>query len=536
MSHQTWLAAGASAVRAGVLRRRAAWRLWWVWALLSGWLLAPTWALADTVWLDAAGRPRASAREALGWLADAASDGLLPLDYAAHELGVRAAGLDAGPAPDVLVQAAFERDLEAALLRYLRDLRAGRVDPWVLGFRIRHRDYAVPDLRPRLRVAAAEQDLASLRASLRPPLAQYDQLRLALARYRALADDDTLTPLPALGTATPLRPGAAYAGAAALHRRLRAWGDLPADAPPPLDRYDPAWVEGVKRFQQRHGLAADGEIGRATLVALNVPLAQRVRQIEWALERLRWLPELGTQRVVAINIPMFRLWAWDPADPAAAPFSTEVVVGRALETQTPVLAADMRYLIFRPYWNVPRSIVRKELLPLLLRDPGYLQRHDMEIVQGGGDDAPVVDASAQNLTLLGQGALRLRQRPGPQNALGRIKFIFPNQADVYLHDTPATRLFGRARRDFSHGCVRVKDPLALAQWVLQDQPRWTRERIEAAMTGSTTLRLDLRRPLPVILFYLTALVMPGDDALHFADDIYGHDARLARALAARPAP
>ena len=276
-------------------------------------------------------------------------------------------------------------------------------------------------------------------------------------------------------------------------------------------------------------------IGRATLAALNEPLAHRVQPLELALERLRWLPPLGTRQFIGINIPMYRLWARDPAAPDSRPISMRVVVGRALNTQTPVLIEEMRYLVFRPYWNLPRSIVRNEVLPAVARDPGYLQRNEMEIVRGGGDDAPVVAASSENLAALREGGLRLRQRPGTKNSLGLVKFIFPNDANVYLHDTPVTLLFGRARRDLSHGCVRVEDPVALAQWVLKDQPGWTRETIQAAMAGTSPLRVDLTRPLPVILFYMTAMVMPADQALYFADDIYGHDTKLARALASRRA-
>jgi murein L,D-transpeptidase YcbB/YkuD len=333
----------------------------------------------------------------------------------------------------------------------------------------------------------------------------------------------------------PVKPGDLYHGTAALQALLIALGDLPVDAPPAGDVYDATLAEGVARFQGRHGLTTDGVIGRGTLAALNVPLERRVQQLEQALARLRWLPaDLGEQAFIGINIPLFRLWAWDPTTPDRTPVSMGVVVGRALNTQTPIVAEDLRYLIFRPYWNVPRSILRNELLPVLRRDPGYLQRTDMEIVRGQSDEAQPVAATAENLALLEQGQLRLRQRPGPKNSLGRVKFIFPNDENVYLHDTPARSLFGRARRDFSHGCVRLEDPAALAQWVLRDQPDWTRERIDAAMEGKASMRVDLARPLPVILFYMTAMVMPSDPALHFADDIYGHDARLARALKSRP--
>ncbi|HYN64986.1 MAG TPA: L,D-transpeptidase family protein [Candidatus Limnocylindrales bacterium] len=528
-------AAEARVVRAGEPPKAALGR--WRWlrtALLLPllallWLAGPTRAApADPVWLDAADRPNASARDALRLLADAGADGLAPRDYRAAELAEQAAALDAAPGAEAAPQPAFERDLDAAMRRYLHDLHLGRIDPRALGFRVARPGAAAPDFAALLQAAAAAGRLPQVVAELRPRLGQYAKLREALARYRVLAADGSLGRLP---VAAPVKPGEAYRGGAALHQLLVALGDLPADAPPPTDCDDAALAEGVRRFQTRHGLAADGVIGRATLAALNVPLAHRVHQLELALERLRWLPDLGARPFVGINIPMFRLWAWDPAAPAGASISMGVVVGRALNTQTPVLSEEMRYLIFRPYWNVPRSILRNDVLPALARDPGYLQRNDMEIVRGAGDDAQVVAASNENLAVLRQGGLRLRQRPGPKNSLGLVKFIFPNDANVYLHDTPAAQLFGRARRDFSHGCVRVEDPVALAQWVLRDEPGWTRENIQAAMAGTSSLRVDLARPLPVILFYMTAMVMPADQALHFADDLYGHDTRLARALA-----
>ncbi len=510
--------------------------------LLACWLFAAaTGASGASVWLDASDRPTQSAREALRLLADAATDGLDSRDYRAAELAGRAvtliavAGASASPSPtafssQAMAAGAFAADLDAAMLSFLHDLRFGRVDPHGLGFRITRSADAAPDLAALLYKAAAEQRLAQAVADMRPRLPQYGRLRTALARYRALVADTTPDTVPATAT---LKPGAAFDGATALRRRLVALGDLPADAPPSAGRYDTTLAEGVRRFQSRHGLAADGVIGRSTWAALNVPLEQRVRQLELALERLRWLPDPTARPFVGVNIPMFRLWAWDPATPATAPIDMNVVVGRALNTQTPVLGEEMRYLEFRPYWNVPRSIVHNEILPKLARDPTYLQRNDMEIVRGGGDDARPVAASGANLELLRQGVLRVRQRPGPKNSLGLVKFIFPNDANVYLHGTPATQLFGNPRRDFSHGCVRVEDPVTLAQWVLRDQPRWTRERIEAAMAGPAPVRVDLLRPLPVILFYVTAMVMPADQALHFAPDIYGHDTRLERALARR---
>jgi murein L,D-transpeptidase YcbB/YkuD len=310
---------------------------------------------------------------------------------------------------------------------------------------------------------------------------------------------------------------------------LIAFGDLAAETPIPPDGalYDGAAVEGVKRFQVRHGLDPDGVLGNATQTALLVPVTWRVRQIELALERLRWLPDLGDRRFIVLNIPMFSLWAWDFIPPDGAPtFGMKAIVGRALRTETPVFVEEMRYVIFRPYWNVPPSILRNEVLPAIRRDPGYLDRQQMEIVDGDGDDAARVAPTQENIARLGHGSLRVRQRPGAHNALGLVKFVFPNDDNVYMHGTPAQALFGRARRDFSHGCIRVEDPVALAEWVLQNEPGWNRDRIVAAMNGSSSQRVTLARGIQVILFYTTAAVMPDDGTVRFAEDIYRDDAKL----------
>jgi murein L,D-transpeptidase YcbB/YkuD len=198
-----------------------------------------------------------------------------------------------------------------------------------------------------------------------------------------------------------------------------------------------------------------------------------------------------------------------------------------------VFDEELRYLIFRPYWNVPRSIVLGEILPALARDSTYLERENMEIVSGLGDDAPRVPVTPDAIAGLRAGSLRLRQIPGPKNSLGLLKFVFPNDSAVYLHDTPTTSLFARSRRDFSHGCVRVKDPVGLAAWLLRDQPGWSRARIVAAMHGADSQRVDLTQSVQAILFYVTAAVEPEDGAVVFAEDIYGHDARLDHAMEAR---
>jgi L,D-transpeptidase YcbB len=204
-----------------------------------------------------------------------------------------------------------------------------------------------------------------------------------------------------------------------------------------------------------------------------------------------------------------------------------VIVGRAFRTRTPLFVGGLREVIFRPEWNVPASILRTEILPQIRRDPGYLARNDLEIVPGGG--GPVMPATPENLARLGRG-LMLRQRPGPRNSLGLVKFVFPNQDAIYMHDTPAQALFSRSRRDFSHGCVRVRDPVALAAWALAGAPQWTRDRIGATMLGEETARIAVVRPTRVVLFYATAFVWPEDGTLRFADDIYDHDRQLDRAL------
>ena len=488
---------------------------------------------ARPIWVDAAGYPTPEAHQALGMLRNAADEGLDPAAYESALLDSLAAVLEAQRSPLRSDEAAFDSALTEGMVRYLRHLHSGRVDPRRAGFRMAvtadNHDFAAI-----LRSALATDRLTETVAEFTPPLAVYRGLRNMLARYRSLAADSSLDSLPTF--VSTVRPEDWYAGLEVLHRRLVALGDMPAGAPAPSEPfvYTAALVDGVKHFQVRHGLEPDGVLGKSTQAALRVPLATRVRQIELALERLRWLPHLGDKRFVAVNIPMFRLWAWDSIPPDGAPsFDTGVIVGRALNRQTPVFVEEMRSVIFRPYWNVPSSILRHEILPALERDPDYLQRQNMEIVSGPGDDARPVPVTVESVARLREGRLRVRQRPGPDNALGLVKFVFPNDENVYMHATPAMQLFSRFRRDFSHGCVRLEDPVALAEWVLNDQPEWTRDRIVAAMQGTAPLRVNLRQPIQVILFYITAVVMPDDGTVRFAEDIYDHDARLEKALADR---
>jgi len=288
-------------------------------------------------------------------------------------------------------------------------------------------------------------------------------------------------------------------------------------------------VAAVKQFQTRQGFEPDGVIGPATIGRLSRPFDQRVRQIELALERFRWLPVSFTAPPIIVNIPAFRLFAFRGlTDREDNMLAMDVVVGAAYDKHTPVFAADMRYLIFRPYWEVPVSIMTAELGPKALSDPEFLQREGMVLVSGESDRAPELPATPENLARIGNG-LRLRQLPGAQNALGLLKFVLPNAHDVYMHDTAARGLFAKARRDFSHGCIRLSDPVALAAHVLRDQPEWTAERIRAAMNGEDDMRVNLLRPVPVCIVYSTASASDNGD-VYFYPDIYDLDRELDQLL------
>lgn len=477
------------------------------------------------LWLDASGMPTTNTRDALAVLRQAADEGLDPADYHPDLLArlIPRAGTPAD-GPD---QARFDVALSASVLRYLRDVHLGRVDPRTVGFRLDapSEPHDVPSL---LRAALAGRRVAHLVDDLRPRLAQYRLLRAMLPRYRSLAADPVLAGSASLAEA--IHPGDESDVVGVLRQILIALGDLPATAPAAA-RYEGPLVDAVERFQRRHGLDVDGIVGKRTMAALRVPAASRARQIELALERLRWLPDLRDDRLIALNIPLFRLWAWERvASAGQPPIAMNVIVGRALRNQTPIFDEEMREVVFRPYWNVPRSILVNEVLPAIQRNPAYLRRENMEIVRGPGDDARPVPLSAEAIEGLRRGTLRVRQRPSPNNALGLVKFVFPNRETVYMHGTPTQTLFARSRRDFSHGCVRLEDPVALAEWVLRDQSEWTREAILTAMHGTRTLYVPLSRPIQVILFYTTAVVMPEDGTIHFLEDIYRHDVRLGRAL------
>jgi murein L,D-transpeptidase YcbB/YkuD len=470
-----------------------------------------------------AGRP--PAQPAIALLREAGVHGLVPDDYDVRYLQDAAAGLASRPAPAAPEVALFDVAVSLSTIRFLTDVHRGRADPRRAGF-----DYHAGerhDVAEVLGHALAANDLAAAVGEVEPAFVQYRRLKNALRQYRQLATDETLRPVTGVKT---VRRGDAYSDLPRLVRRLQALGDLAAaTSDPGSDVYREPLVGAVERFQARHGLAVDGILGPSTFRQLNAPLSHRVRQIELALERLRWLPHAPPGKFLAVNVPAFRLVALEAAASDRPALQMGIVVGRAARTRTPLFADAIRYVIFRPFWYPPRSIIVNEILPAVRRSPRYLAEQPLDLVARGDDQATPLAATPANLGRLATGSLRLRQRAGPHNALGRLKFVFPNSYDVYLHDTPARELFARPRRDFSHGCIRVENAAALAEFLLARQGGWTRERIEQAMDGERTVRVDLPAPVPVFIYYTTAIVRH-DATVEFFEDIYGKDASLDREL------
>ncbi len=458
-------------------------------------------------------------------LALAREHGLPPEDYDAERLAERFKVLRSGAEVPAAQRALFDLALTACASRLVSAVHVGRVDPAVLswGYEIARKRL---DLAAALRELRESGDLEHALAVREPPFTHYARARRVLARYQAAAarEPPPVPPLPA--GRKKVEVGQPWEGVGALAARLRVFGDLTVDAP--ADAYDGPLVDAVKRFQRRHGLEPDGVIGAGTIATLDVTLAHRVRQIELAMERMRWLPQMSDRPTVFVNVPLFRMWATDPTT-GDEPLRMNVVVGKSLGHKTPIFIDRMEYVVFRPYWNPPYSITVKEIVPHAQRDPGYFARENLEIVASGEDDAPSLPPTPENLAHVLAGRLQVRQKPGPKNSLGLAKFIFPNSQNIYMHGTPAQSLFSRARRDFSHGCIRLEDPTRFAEWVLRDQPDWGREPIEKAMQGTRPTRVNLKEPLTVILFYDTVHVN-SEGVLFFVDDIYGSDGQLDTAL------
>lgn len=468
------------------------------------------------------GLPTQQANTMIELFRGAESKGLEPEDYDASRWPARLHDISSFPAnSDALAR--FDIAVTVTSLRYLSDMYQGRVTPTECQVDLPEKHFdGAPFLRDEVIHAV---DVKTAVGKAEPPFDGYQRTLAALEHYRALeqeGDGAVLGPM-----AKPLHPGDSYDGIPELAHRLRQFGDLPASIPAPASqKYEGALVKAIRAFQQRHGLQADGVIGQATFGELTVPLSRRVTQIKLVLERWRWLPHDLGPRVLVVNIPEYRLRAYDHH---RLTLTMGAIVGQAIDHETPIFADKMQSVVFRPYWSVPESIQKHELIPLLRRNRAYLVKNNMEIVNGKGEIVGAAKVDAKILDQLASGRLRLRQQPGPANSLGLIKFVFPNRFDVYMHGTPLRGLFSRARRDLSHGCIRVEDPAALAGWVLRDSPEWTPQRILAAMTGKNAVSVQLKTPIPVLILYGTVFVEE-NGTVYFLKDVYGNDATLEKAL------
>jgi murein L,D-transpeptidase YcbB/YkuD len=417
--------------------------------------------------------------------------------------------------------AAMDTWLTYLYLKYASDLADGlsdlaHADPtWQI-------DTEPFDALAHLQKALHDHRIAESLTALTPTDDEYSALRKTLADYRAIAARGGWPTLPA---SLKLKRGQSSPAVRTLALRLAASGDFHGGVPgnDKAAVYSADLENAVKSFQRRHGLSDDGVVGRSVVAELNVPVDARVRQIQLNMERWRWLPrELGDPHIL-VNIPEMRL---DVREHGQVPLSMRVVVGKE-DTPTPIFNQRMTYLVFAPYWNVPDDIAQQETLPSVLKDAGFLARAGMEVIDASGK--PVDPGSVD---LAEPGRYRFRQRPGTSNSLGLVKFMFPNQFNVYLHDTPADSLFARASRSLSHGCVRLEAPAKLAEYVLRDQPEWTAERIAQAMAGTDEQIVKLQVPVPVYLGYWTARVAR-DGSVEFRKDVYGIDRRQTVKLAER---
>jgi len=472
--------------------------------------------------------PTPEAQQAIAVLLHADQKGLSAEDYDGPRWSERLAKLKPATAhPSESDAVRFDLALTVSVMRYISALHIGRVNPkhFDFGLDVEEKKYDLPEFLKDHVVDAP--DVSAVLQQVEPPYPGYQRTIKALQTYLQLAKESDGTPLPAIQKT--ISPGDPYPGVPQLIRLLRLVGDLPADATVSADGtvYEGALVDAVKDFQRRLGRTPDGRINAQTLADLSVPLATRIRQMQLTLERWRWLPLSYQHSPVIANIPEFHLRAYDENFKIA--LQMNVVVGKAYGHDTPIFSDTMEYVVLRPYWSVPYSIARAEFLPKLARDPDYLAKKGFEVVDSRQQVVASGTVSNEVLEQLRAGKLFIRQTPGPKNSLGLAKFIFPNNYDIYFHDSPEQELFAKSRRDFSHGCIRLERPADLAVWVLRNNPGWNMDRVRAAMNGTTTQQVNLAHPIPVLIVYATVIVTE-DGVVHFYDDIYGHDADLEKVL------
>lgn len=444
------------------------------------------------LWLDDKGVHQPRVEALLQTIAGADSDAIDLAQYPLAELQQALSAVDDDPTAQQLADA--DVMLSTAFTTYGEDMLTGQVDPKGLG-QAWHINNLEDKVDSALTLSMREDDLAAALLRMRPQDPGYDSLRVQLGIYRDIVARGGWPTIP---DGKQLRPGDRDTPAriGALRMRLAAEGYIDADSVTASRIYDRRLAGAVAEYQARHSIGVDSLMGGETLQSLNLPADYRLAQIAANLERYRWMPRSLGQRYVLVNVPQFQLQAYDSGQKS---LEMKVIVGKEYEDRaTPVFSDSMEYVVFRPYWNVTPNIAAKEILP---KGPGYLAENDMEIWNDHGRQA-------------------VRQRPGPKNALGFVKFLFPNDFNIYLHDTPNHELFAKDVRAFSHGCIRVEKPDELAEWVLG----WDAGRVEAAMHGKDNQQVTLPKKIPVYIVYFTAFAHDGH--LNFGNDLYDRDSKL----------
>ena len=474
------------------------------------------------------GQVRPQALAVIEVLKNANSRGLDPEDYDGPRWPARILKLQQSPSEQDLVS--FDTALTVSAMRYVRAVHVGRANPKQFNFQFDNGEsqFGLADFL-QSKVANATDPAAEIE-KLEPPFPGYRKLLALLPVYEGYASKDDGEKIQT--TVKTIRPGDPYPSLARLGRFLQTIGDIPltTQLDPNATIYEGAFVEGVKHYQDRHGENPTGNLDTRTINELNTPPWVRIAQIKLTLERWRWIPRSFNAPPVVVNLPEFRLRAMNPDGTVS--FYKKVIVGKAYGHKSPVFEKEIQYVIFRPYWEVPSSIQRNELLPHIRKDPNYVAKNNFQVVTMKGDVVTESAVSADVLEGLESGRLRVRQKPGPSNSLGLVKIIFPNPDNVYLHGTDEPKLFSQDERDFSHGCIRVDQPADLVAWVLRNTPGWDLERVKATMNGDQeNLQVNLVKRIPVLIVYGTAAVNE-ENQIRFFDDVYGYDADLQKSLAA----
>jgi L,D-transpeptidase YcbB len=454
-------------------------------------------------------------------LADSYADGLNPADYHLPALEELSTQVTQASATSVL-RARYDVLLTEALLRLAYHLSFGKVDPETFDAQWNYsRTLASTDVAQEVEQALAAEDIYRRVEALKPTHNLYVELKQELAQYRAAAEKKDWPTIPPGGS---LKPGVSDARVPVLRARLIASGDLDAAAASDSLDYDATLENAVRNFQQRMGLESDGVAGPGTIAELSVPLADRIRQLRINLDRGRVLLQDLPDEFVVVNIAGFTVYfvrgqniVWHSRAQVGKPYR-----------RTPIFRSEINYLVLNPTWTVPPGIILNDILPAAKRDPGSITRKGLKVLDAGGRelDPESIDWSRFNS---GHIPYTLRQDPGPSNALGRVKLMFPNPYLVYLHDTPSQTLFERAERTFSSGCVRVERALELAELVLEDPDRWSKDAIARVIASGQLQNVTLKKNIPVLLAYWTSWIDP-EGRMNFRRDIYGQDAKWAQAL------